>query len=810
MKFSTKSLLATAIACALSAEAAAQRQIQEQVITATRREESLQDVSISVTAVTGEAIVQGGFSDVEDLSVFIPNLYMNDAFSGQQLYIRGIGTSEGNEAFEQAVAQFHDGVYYGRDNLGQNGLYDLQRLEVVRGPQPTFAGQSATAGALNMISRRPGDELEGNIQFSYGNDEEANIEFGIGGPVTDTLGLRFSGRYYELGDPGYTQFSNGEPLGYKENSSFRLVGEWNPTDRFSLTFKYERQDVLQTGTPGRTSRCDLNPATSIANPGLAPGFGATCALEHLANGIPLTVETGVTGEGGLLDAWDAVEAIDAANGLNPGDPGAWTPVSSRVRRGMNLVKEFRDPSDREHVADIAMINFDYDIGGFTLSSTTSSVSYDKFDVLDPDNSSFAIFRAGRIEFFEQLAQEIRLSSSVDQTFSWMVGGYWQQHDLDSSIPIYLPTGVGFQGSLVEDSSWSSVFFSGTYNISDTFRLNVGARYQDVEKEGVFTARIARLNATSTAFTAFGPFPGGPAAKPVPLTSESSDTLPEVGFEWDAYDDVMLYAKYAEAFKAGGFVMSPAPGGNLPNQFTYRPERAEGLELGLKSILAGGQLRLNLAFYDVDYTDLQVTIFDDATSTFETTNAAAANTSGVEFDGQWLVTDNFTLGFSGQVGKAKYEDYRGADACNSLGSKQFAKDTGLSAGQCTVDLSGTELPRTPEWTAVLSPQYDFNVGSGLRATFTSSILFSDGYYQDAEFDPLAKVDSFERVDMRLSIQPIDGNWLVAFYGRDVTDEGLVVAAGGRDFQSRTTALAYDAGGAAPSRGARYGIQVSYSF
>src|SRR5690606_12673915 len=167
--------------------------LEEIVVTATRREESLLDVPISVTVVAGTAIQEGGFADVEDLSAFLPNVTIQDGFQGQTLLIRGIGTDTRNEAFEQAVAQFSDGVYYGRDNLVRGGLFVLERIEVVRGPQPVFAGQSATAGAINSYSRRPGDAFDGGVMLSYGNDEEASLEAAIGGPLTETFGLRVAG-----------------------------------------------------------------------------------------------------------------------------------------------------------------------------------------------------------------------------------------------------------------------------------------------------------------------------------------------------------------------------------------------------------------------------------------------------------------------------------------------------------------------------------------------------------------------------------------------------------------------------------------
>src|SRR5512134_2057441 len=270
-------LVAAAVAAALvpSARLLAQGEgLEEIVVTAQRREQSLQDVPISVTAVTGEMIEQGGFSDVEDLSIFVPNLFMRDAFTGQAIIVRGIGTSTGNEAFEQAVAAFSDGVYYGRDNLSQGAVFDLERVEIVRGPQPTFAGQSATAGAINVITRRPGDVWEGGLNMAYGSDEEATLDFAAGGPVSDRFGIRFAGRYYELDDAGYTSIIGNVPQGVKENTAARVTAVWAPTDNLDFTFKYEHQDVWQRGTAGEYTVCETRPQFSTANTTIAPGLPA--------------------------------------------------------------------------------------------------------------------------------------------------------------------------------------------------------------------------------------------------------------------------------------------------------------------------------------------------------------------------------------------------------------------------------------------------------------------------------------------------------------------------------------------------------
>ena len=321
-----------------------------------------------------------------------------------------------------------------------------------------------------------------------------------------------------------------------------------------------------------------------------------------------------------------------------------------------------------------------------MSTNTSFIEYDKEDWLDPDDSSFAVFNDHRLEDFEQFAQEIRLTSPLDQAVSWMVGAYFQEHTLHSRIDVFLPRllgtaayqpagarAVGFGGLLTEDSDWTSLFFAATWNATDTFRVNFGGRHQDATKDGRLPAEVAFLvGPTATSFGPFAPIPpGNNGGVPAAGTVEASEFLPEVGVEWDLSDNVMGYVKYAEAFKNGGFVMSPPVGGGLPDPFSFAPEFAEGYEIGIKSRLADNRLELNAAAYRTDYTNLQVTVFISAIGRFITTNAAEAHTQGFELDGRWAVNDAFTLGFAAAFGsEAVYDAYDGA-SCNSLEAKSVA-------------------------------------------------------------------------------------------------------------------------------------------
>ena len=455
------------------------------------------------------------------------------------------------------------------------------------------------------------------------------------------------------------------PQGVKENKAARVVATWNPTDNLDFTFKYEHQDVWQRGTAGEYTICETRPSFSTANTTIAPGLPAPCALDVVVNGSNLNVLDGKRGTGGSMDARATVDALNAASGAAPGSPNYWGNAATigNIAYGLNQVAEYNYPEDRDFQADIMLAAVNWQIGDLTLSTNTSFIEYDKEDWLDPDDSSFAVFNDHRLEDFEQFAQEIRLTSPLDQAVSWMVGAYFQEHTLHSRIDVFLPRllgtaayqpagarAVGFGGLLTEDSDWTSLFFAATWNATDTFRVNFGGRNQDATKDGRLPAEVAFLvGPTATSFGPFAPIPpGNNGGVPAAGTVEASEFLPEVGVEWDLSDNVMGYVKYAEAFKNGGFVMSPPVGGGLPDPFSFAPEFAEGYEIGIKSRLADNRLELNAAAYRTDYTNLQVTVFISAIGRFITTNAAEAHTQGFELDGRWAVNDAFTLGFAGRV------------------------------------------------------------------------------------------------------------------------------------------------------------------
>lgn len=825
----SKSALATAVSYAMvgplftSMQVHAQQsseQLEEIVITATRREESLQDVPISVTVATGEFIQEGGFSDLEDMTAFLPNLTISDGFQGQSMSIRGVGTDTRNEAFEEAVAQFSDGVYYGRDSLVLGGLFDLQRIEVVRGPQPVFAGQSATAGAINSVTRKPGDTFEGNVMLQYGDDEEASVEAAFGGPITESFGVRVAGRFYELPDAGYTETLTGENIGASENKSFRVTALWIPTDVVDVTFKYEHQDNYQNGTPTEFGRCDLDFSTSVANSAFLPGVPALCLMENVLGLSDLDAYNRESHSGGTVDLWDAIDYANANLGTNI-VPGSAFGVMQPIPRGLNEVDEYNHPQSRNNEADIFLGTVNWLLGDYTLTSRTARITIDKEDWLDPDESQFAVFTDQRYEDFEQLSQELTLTSPQDQTLSWIAGLYYQTTETSLGINVHLPFAPPIPGAIAfsngglvkEDADWKSAFFSATWNISDTFRVNMGARYQKSEKHGTYQVGDTFLLAGETSFE-----PRTFAAPAIAADVNADDTLPEIGFQWNATDNTMFYVKYAEAFKAGGFV-APPPLLGPPGNFTYLPEEADGYELGMKGTFFDARLQLNVALFDTDFKNLQQFDFNPFTG-FSVRNAAAVNTKGVEIDGRLLINDNWSLAFSGGFNDAVYTHYPDA-GCNTIQEIEWI-NAGNAPGTCVVDASGRRLFGGGEWQTTLRPEVRFMVGEfTARASMNMMWLAgAESFFVPPEGyppDPLSTVPGRHRFDLRVSIMPPSERWELAIYGRDITDEAAWVGGLQSGFFNTTTPGAsnsevhlYGPGGKRFERGARWGLQANYFF
>jgi outer membrane receptor protein involved in Fe transport len=737
MKFRINAIaagMALVPALAISGTAGAQM-LEEVIVTAQKRSESLSDVPISVNVVGGEMISSQGITNLNDLSDYVPNLSMNQTGLGTNVTIRGISSGI-NPAFEQSVGMYVDDVFYGRPQLARVPYLDINRVEVLRGPQPILFGKNAIAGAISATTNKAStDEMEGFIETDYNFDQDGyGIQGAVNIPITDTFAIRLAGLKRES-DGYYDNTFLGEDEEQLDQQVLRANFQWDATDDLSVNLKIENSDFE---TDGRS--------LEIINPVGSPSYASAL----------------LTATGGAVVLDDQQDFKRQSNGDH-------------------------DETDVDNIT----LTLDYALGEHTLTSVTSSMKYDYFQQCDCDFTSAAIIQTAGNERYEQFSQELRLASPGGETIDYIVGAYYSDYDIDndellaiddnSILAIAVPAAgpaIGFGNTRLytsESEQWS-VFGQFTWNINDELRVTLGGRYSEEDKEGTRKLDIIDLGGDT------GPhdrtiYPATTEALPPIIFSAGfgidseqfgghnlagkrteSKFTPAVNMQWDATDETMLYASYTEGFKAGGFDARS----NSNQNFEFEEELATSYELGAKMSLADGAAELNVALYYTEYDDLQTSQFD-GTLGFNVTNASTATVQGIELDGRWQLTEDFYL--SGAVGVLDFEFDDFANSQCFFGETPTNATTGLCSRK------GDTREFAPELTANIGAAYDVAVTDDMGITFGVDLSYSDEYFASPTLDPNLEQDSFVKVNARVELASSENVWSVALLGENLTDEEI---------------------------------------
>lgn len=809
----------------LTSQLAQAQVLEEIVVTAQKREQSLQDVPISVSAYDGRKLQDQNFLGFDQFSEFVPGLKISQTLLGTRAVIRGQGTSGANVTFENSVATFVDGIYTGRRQQLNAQFLDLERIEVLKGPQPTYFGQNAIAGAINVITRGPTDVLDGFINVSASSENEQWAEFAIGGPVSESFGLRLAGKWDDR--EGWIASGTGEP-GHPliTASTVRLTGEWSPTDRFDLTFRVGVDDYQRTGTNTENGTCD-DTGDGVGDP-MHPAEALLPCVVVQRLGFDYDTER------------DWYSSSNAASTVAANAAG---PFISFFAMGVpagdfTAVEEFTDDTsyqDGSHAS--AEINYQFE-NGITLTSLTGANEHFRDGTANVDRTRIALFQPTILEDYEQFSQELRLTSQSGQTLEWMAGAYLQDSDLQyqsfefAAIPVGMGGPPGATGLLMDESSrWTSAFATVTFNATDRWAIDLGVRYTEVEKSAVNRARFSQYVAD----------PNGPTFMLGPLTVPTrfvdvepprvlqdcsgstfipglcvSDSLSQDNVDatlsttFDVNDDTMLYAKYATGFKAGGFNVGMSIARTF-DVWIFDPEEVQAIELGLKTTLADGRMDLNLALFDSSYEDLQVSIHEGTeVGVFNVRNAAEASSSGFEFDGRFAVAEGFLLTFGGTFLDAGYDSFPGA-SCNQVMEREGIKgcrDPGVlgptDPGQPAFDAAGEVLPAAADWEWSAGFALGRNMGDSMRWSLIGDALFSGEFQSGTNFDPRAVQGSYTLVNLRWGVGPQDERWEVSVYGNNLTDEYVLATAGPAIFNG-----AYE-WNPTPKKGRSLGAALRYNF
>jgi iron complex outermembrane receptor protein len=718
---------------ATSANAQAQTgsvKLEEIVVTAQKREESLQDVPISIMAISGEKLTDNGVFKIDDLQAFTPNLSMTETGIGTQIFIRGIGTGT-NPGFEQSVGTYIDGIYYGRPQLLRMPFLDLQQIEVLRGPQSILFGKNSIAGALNMRTAAPTKEFEGLVSVNYSPDSDLTELTGvISGSLSENVSARLAVRKYD--EEGWVEntFKNETDV-KRDESAVRLSLLWDATENLKVGFKAEQAKFDATG---RLVEIVIDQPAQ---------FGPFAGLNYSQ----------------ILGA--------------VGHPGGLTESEQNNQRQTD------GPELSDNKVENYTLTVDYELDSLTLTAITGLVGYEFDEEYDGDFTGAPIFEGRGREKYDQFSQEFRLASPGGEKVDWIAGAFYQTSEIDFSDAAIFPSNgllgainpaaapvLGTEAARVykSDSDMWSLFGQATWNIEDNLRLALGGRYTSEKKIGFREVNI--LDSSTGAITA-NPLAAivwtGLGIQNQQFTGHSiSDSrdegvfTPLVNLQWEPSEDSMLYISYSTGFKSGGFDARA----NSVDFFEFEDEEATTYELGSKSTFLDGALELNAALYRTEYDDLQTSQYDGQLG-FTVGNAKKTVVQGIELDGRWALTDSLTMGYGLAYLDHEYKDYTAGNCYN--GQVPDGVD-----GYC--DYSGKVGPYAPDITGNLSFTHKANLTSELRLQSSIEVSFKGEQNIHVNLDPNGVVDPTTAMNFRMALQA--EKWDIALLVQNLTDEQLL--------------------------------------
>jgi iron complex outermembrane receptor protein len=722
--------LAAAIAMALPLPAALAQNapsssttLGEIIVTAQRRSENIQDVSLSVSALEGErlaAMFEGG-GDIQVLAARVPSLYVESSNGrlAPRFYIRGLGNSDFDLAASQPVSVIVDEVVLENVILKSFPLFDIERVEVLRGPQGTLFGRNTPAGIVKFDTKKPTQEFGGDVSLSYGDLGSLSFEGAVGGGISDTVSFRLSALYQERDDWIDNDFTGeNDAMGGFEEYAYRAQLLIEPSDDFSAllnihgrdidgTASIFRANVLGPGSDGFNSNYDRDSVFYDGGDGnlqSAEGLGGSLRLDFgLGGDVSLTSITAYENtESSSRGDIDGGFGADFLNFLPPPYVGPCPPGSA-----------VGDPC----------IPFPSD-------------TLDGIDNLD------------------QFTQEIRFSSQASDRLFWQAGAYYFDSEFSvTTNPFFTPAAT----TMVHENTAWAVFGHLSYDVTDAFTLTGGLRYTDDDKD------------------LSGSGPTGASIAPVSVADEQVSW--DLSALFEVNEDFNIYARLANGFRAPTIQGRDVAFGGAPS--IADSETINSIEFGFKSQLADDRIRLNAAVFYYEVDDLQLSAIGGGGNFVQLVNADKGTGMGLDLDGEFLFTDRFmmTLGFS-------YTDTEIDDSTVVVPPCGSGLCTVLDPldvnGNAIID--GNSFTQAPEYVATVTARYGIPIGTNGELFFFTDWAFQGEtqffIYESEEF----KSDGNFEGGARIGYSHDGGKWEVALFGRNITDEENVK--GAIDFNNLT--------------------------
>jgi iron complex outermembrane receptor protein len=651
------------------------------VVTAQRRAEGIQDVPIAISAFDQRAIERLNGRDIRDLAGLVPNLVISEVAIGpslSQISIRGVNSQDPEKSFDPAVGVFVDGVYLGTSAFNLLDTFDLERLEVLRGPQGTLFGRNTTGGAIQAFRTKPTGELgvRGRVIFGTANRRDVNAVVNLPS-INDLVSVKLSG--YLQRDDGLWENAAGGARGAK--------------DRWGLTGTV----MLRAGPGELLVTYDHFRDDSELTPYFQRGIATIDPLPYRLTGTPPVPATITPAFGPDLLCLRGTPQLDCDN-----------PADRRSR--------VTDPHFQNSRLDALTVNGNLKLSDKFALETVFGWRQSSEDVyIDFDGTQRTVFNVFRTQDFNQMSAEARIVSSLPGPIQFVTGVFWfgSQYSLRQAIKLDLamvgaPVPLGnlyLNGSGDEDfhrAETTAIYAQADWNVASDLTLTLGGRASWDKKNITTRFYGAALPPTAPYSILDGVLPGRPLTSSGTASADWFEFTPRAAINWKPTDEILVYASYSRGYNAGGF---SARAGTVRDVTTpFNPEFVNAYELGGKADFLDGRLRLNGALFWNDYTDKQEEVIEPApppaiTST-TVRNAASARLRGFELEMNAVPIEWFRLDASLGYLDARYRDF---DTFAS--TSQFVSVPPQPAGTLiAADFSPNRLRRAPEWTASISPTF----------------------------------------------------------------------------------------------------------
>lgn len=687
--------------------------IETITVTSQKRVQRLIDVPIAVTNVSGKELRERGIKELRELGDAAPNLTISQGSDfSSKVIIRGVGANSRNIGFDSRVGIYIDGVYLGQSPAINQGLIDLERLEVLRGPQGTLFGKNTIAGAINLISQAPSDEFEGSVGVTLGNFSRQNVNVKINTPLTDDTAVTFF--LNQSTEDGYIENKLlGTAAGEKDETAGRIALKSKLTDSLSLSINADYATQERVAISG----------TMLTDP-----FGND----------PVSGPFGDILQGTANDKFVSFQDSDSVE-----DKTVW---------GASVILDYEMEND------------------FLLKSITSHRKTDMNITIDVDRTPLPILNVDYRDIYNQTTQEVQLISPDDSDFKYMLGVYL--FDLNSTS---VRDGIGGDSIVVfgdprlqpgrsavivdgvVDTTSYAFYTNASYNLDEKWELGAGLRYSSETKDVDWS-----IDGSNSGFFSLAV---------ADVVDERTDTYlsPAVNASYAISPNSQAYARLSTGFKSGGYNLDFVSSNVVEAGIEFDKETVTSFELGYKAELLEKHLRLNAALFSAVYEDYQVNQYVDlggGRTAISITNAAEVKTQGLELEVDYQATADLTLTGSLGLLDATFDSFPGG----GTGGTDATGNSLPNAPEVTMSLGVIYYQDVTAWDSSLFYRIDYNYTDEQYFLINNDENYALPDGTTIDFD---KAESFTTLNARVSLISDDDIWSVSLYGQNLTDSDPMV-------------------------------------